>query len=163
MKYIMFTLVALFFIQNLSAQKSVPAVDVQTLEGERVNLSDYTGKGEFTILSFWATWCKPCKTELDAIYDIYPDWQEEFGVELVAVSIDDSRTMRKVIPMVEQKDWPYTILTDSNQNVQRALNFRSIPQTFLVNPEGQIIYSHNGYTPGSEYELEDKMREAQMK
>ncbi len=62
MKYIMFTLVSLFFIQNLSAQKSVPAVDVQTLEGERVNLSDYTGKGEFTILSFWATWCKPCKT-----------------------------------------------------------------------------------------------------
>jgi peroxiredoxin len=149
MKYIVFTLVALFLIKSLSAQKSVPSVDVQTLEGERVNLSDYAGKGDFTILSFWATWCKPCKTELDAIYDIYPDWQEEFGVELVAVSIDDSRTMRKVIPMVEQKDWPYTILTDSNQN--------------LVNPEGQIIYSHNGYTPGSEYELEDKMREAQMK
>jgi len=163
MKYLLIAFISFLGFQTLSAQKSVPAVDVQTLEGERVNLKDYTGQGNFTILSFWATWCKPCKTELDAIYDIYPDWQDEFGVELIAVSIDDSRTVRKVIPMVEQKNWPYTILTDSNQNVQRALNFRSIPQTFLVNPEGQIIYSHNGYSPGSEYELEDKMRAAQIK
>ncbi len=163
MKYLTLFFIAIITSLTLHAQKSVPAVDVQTLEGQKVNLTDYTGNGNFTILSFWATWCKPCKTELDAIYDIYPDWQEEFGVELIAVSIDDSRTVRKVIPMVEQKNWPYTILTDSNQNVQRALNFRSIPQTFLVNPEGQIIYSHNGYSPGSEYELEDKMRAEQTK
>lgn len=162
MKFLIPFLLIVFVTSMLSAQKSVPDVDVQDLEGKRVNLKEYTNQGHFTILSFWATWCKPCKTELDAIYEIYPDWQDEFGVELVAVSIDDSRTSRKVIPMVEQKNWPYTILTDSNQNVQRALNFRSIPQTFLVNKEGQIIYSHNGYTPGAEYELEDKMRAAMM-
>jgi peroxiredoxin len=144
------------------AQKSVPDVQVENLEGKKVNLQDYVGKGDLTILSFWATWCKPCKTELDAINAIYEEWQEKFGVELVAVSIDNTRTSRRVIPMVEQKGWPYTILTDTNQNVQRALNFRSIPQTFLVNGEGKIIYSHSGYTPGSEFELEDKMKEAQM-
>jgi peroxiredoxin len=144
------------------AQKSMPDVEVQDLEGKKVNLKDYVKEDKLTILSFWATWCKPCKSELDAINSLYEEWQSEYDVELVAVSIDDTRTSRKIIPMVAQKGWPYTILTDTNQNVQRALNFRTIPQTFLVDGNGKIIYSHSGYQPGAEYELEDKIKEARM-
>ena len=135
---------------------------MQNLEGKQVNLQDYVGKEKLTILSFWATWCKPCKDELDAISVVYDDWKEKYNIELVAVSIDDSRTQRRVIPMVEQKEWPYTFLTDANSNAKRALNFRVIPQTFLVNEEGNIIYSHTGYTPGAEFELEEKIKSATM-
>lgn len=144
------------------AQKSVPSVEVQNLEGKQVDLQEQLDKDKLTILSFWATWCKPCKDELDAVSELYAEWQKKYNVELVAVSIDDSRTQRRVIPMIEQKEWPYTFLVDPNSNAKRALNFRVIPQTFLVNGEGKIIYSHTGYTPGAEFELEEKIKKARM-
>ena len=155
-------LIVMFLASSLMAQKAVPEVEVQDLEGKQVTLTDYVGNDQLTVLSFWATWCKPCKDELDAISEVYTEWQKKYDVQLVAVSIDDARTQRRVIPMVEQKEWPYTILADPNSNAKRALNFRVIPQTFLVNEEGKIIYSHTGYTPGAEFELEEKIKAAKM-
>ena len=118
------------------------------------------GNGKITVISFWATWCSPCKRELDAIADIYPDWQEEFNVELLAITIDDARGVAKVPAMVASKGWEYTILSDSKQDLQRALNFQTVPQTFLLNEAGEIIYTHSGYSPGDEYELEDEIKKA---
>lgn len=161
---IRFLLLSLMISLSITSygQKSVPSVEVQNLEGKQVDLQDQLDKNKLTILSFWATWCKPCKDELDAVSAVYDDWQKKYNVELVAVSIDDSRTQRRVIPMIEQKEWPYTFLVDPNSNAKRALNFRVIPQTFLVDKDGKIIYSHTGYTPGAEFELEEKIKEARM-
>ncbi len=136
---------------------TVPSIDIKTLEGKTVNIKDYVGQGKITVMSFWATWCSPCKRELDAIADIYPDWQEEYGVELLAVTIDDARSMAKVPGLVETKGWEYTILADSKRELQKALNFQSVPQTFLIDAEGNIVYTHSGYNPGDEIELEDKI------
>lgn len=161
---IRFLLLSLMISLSITSygQKSVPSVEVQNLEGKQVDLQDQIDKDKLTILSFWATWCKPCKDELDAVSAVYDDWQKKYNVELVAVSIDDARTQRRVIPMIEQKEWPYTFLVDPNSNAKRALNFRVIPQTFLVDKDGKIIYSHTGYTPGAEFELEEKIKEARM-
>ena len=139
---------------------TLPSIDVKTLEGKTVNIQDYVGKGKVTVISFWATWCSPCKRELDAIADIYPDWQDDYDVELIAVTIDDARGVAKVPAMVTSKGWDYTVLSDSKQELQRALNFQTVPQTFLLNAEGEIIYSHSGYSPGDEFELEDKIKKA---
>lgn len=136
---------------------TVPSVDVKTLEGQTVNIQDYVGKGKITVMSFWATWCSPCKRELDAIADIYEDWQEEYDMELLAVTIDDARSMAKVPALVETKGWEYTILADSKRELQKALNFQTVPQTFLIDAEGNIVYTHSGYNPGDEIELEDKI------
>ena len=108
-------------------------------------------------MSFWATWCSPCKRELDAIADMYEDWQEDYDMELIAVTIDDSRSMAKVPALVETKGWEYTILSDSKRELQKALNFQTVPQTFLINASGEIVYTHSGYNPGDEIELEDKI------
>jgi len=137
-----------------------PSVDVKTLEGKIVNIQDYVGNGKLTVVSFWATWCSPCKRELDAISDLYPDWKEDYGVEFVAVTIDNARALAKVPAMVSSKGWEYTILSDSKQELQTALNFQTIPQTFLIDASGEILYSHNGYNPGDEFELEDKIKKA---
>lgn len=135
----------------------LPDVEVKTLDGKSVNIQDLVGNDKITVISFWATWCSPCKKELDAINEVYLDWQEEYNVELLAITIDDARSLAKVPAMVESKGWEYTVLSDAKQDLKRALNFQTVPQTFLINQEGEIVYSHNGYNPGDEFELEDKI------
>lgn len=138
--------------------KTMPSAEIKTLDGQKIDIHDFAENGKITVISFWATWCSPCKKELDAIADVYPDWQEEYDAELVAVTIDTQRALAKVKPMVESKGWEYTILSDPNQVLQNALNFTTIPQTFLLDQEGNIVYSHTGYVPGDEYDLEDKIK-----
>ncbi len=153
-----FAFVLLFCLtQTINAQKSLPDVAIKNLEGKTVNIQDYAKNGKITILSFWATWCSPCKKELDAISDVYEEWQEDYDVELIAITVDTRRALAKVKPMVETKGWEFEILSDVNQELQQALNFQVVPQTFVLDKEGNIVYDHSGYVPGDEFELEDKI------
>jgi cytochrome c biogenesis protein CcmG/thiol:disulfide interchange protein DsbE len=113
-------------------QKTLPSVEVKTLNGKTINIQEFANNEKITVLSFWATWCSPCKKELDAIADIYPDWQEEYDAELVAITIDTQRALAKVKPMVESKGWEYTILSDANQKLQQALNFEAAMSCLLL-------------------------------
>lgn len=144
---------------NTPANSDFPSIDIKTLDGKTVNTLDYIGKSKLTVVSFWASWCSPCKRELDAFTDFQEDWREK-GVEIVAITIDDARGLAKVPGIVASKNWEFQILADSKQDLQRQLNFQTIPQTFLVDSNGKIVYSHNGYNPGDEYELEDKIFES---
>ncbi len=148
-----------FFTITLSGQDVLPDVSIKTLDGESVNLQDYGSNDKITIISFWATWCSPCKKELDAIADMYEGWQEDYDVELLAITIDTQRALAKVPGMVESKGWEYTILSDANQELQKALNFQTVPYTLVVDKAGNVVYKHSGYLPGDEYELEDKLKE----
>jgi thiol-disulfide isomerase/thioredoxin len=146
------------FTGTLLGQQSVPSTIIKDLKGKSVDIASYVGQDRPTILTFWASWCAPCKKELDNIADLYPDWQEEFEVDLVAVTIDASQDISKARSMVASKAWDYTILSDPNQSLLRALNFQTIPQTFLVNKKGEIVYAHSGYLDGDEYELEEELK-----
>jgi cytochrome c biogenesis protein CcmG, thiol:disulfide interchange protein DsbE len=156
---------ALFLIsaQWAHSQKTLPSVEVKTLDGQTIDIQEYGKNGKITVISFWATWCSPCKKELDAIAGLYEDWQEEYDMELVAITIDTQRALAKVKPMVESSGWPYIILSDVNQQLRNALNFQTIPQTFLLDKDGQIVYAHSGYVPGDEYELENKIKDLATK
>ncbi|MDN3492945.1 TlpA family protein disulfide reductase [Winogradskyella bathintestinalis] len=140
------------------AQNELPNLDVTTIDGKTVALQDATNKDGITIISLWATWCVPCIKELDAINDIYDEWQDETNVELLAISVDDSRTVRRVKSMVNGKGWEYTVLLDTNNDLKRALNASSIPLTILVK-DNKIVYEHSGYSPGAELELFEKIKE----
>jgi cytochrome c biogenesis protein CcmG/thiol:disulfide interchange protein DsbE len=141
------------------ATRQLPNLTIADLQGKPVNILEYTKKNTLTVLSFWATWCSPCKRELDAIADLYPEWQEKLGVELVAITIDNARALSQVKPIIEEKSWEYVFLVDSKQELQQALGFQAIPQTFIVDSEGTILYQHEGYNPGDELELEKKLTE----
>lgn len=162
-KTILISLLTLFFTIALNAQKTLPSVDLKTLEGETVNITDYATNGKISVLSFWATWCTPCKKELDALMDFYPEWKEDFDVDFVAITVDDARGLPKVPAIVKQKGWEYDILSDAKQDLQNALSFRTIPQMYIVDEKGEIVYSHSAYVPGFEYELDDKIRELATK
>jgi len=154
------TFILFFMLTSVTVfgQRTLPEVQVRTLEGQSVNITEHAKDGKITFITFWATWCVPCRRELDALTDIYDEWKDEFDLEIVAISIDDSRAVARVRPMVEQNGWPFTIYTDTNQELQKALNFQTIPQSFLLDQNGKIVYSHTGYVPGDEYELEEKIR-----
>ena len=139
--------------------RTLPEVYVKTLDGQRVNIQNYGNNDKITVMSFWATWCAPCKRELDALMEFYPDWQESYNAEILAITIDNARALAKVKPLVVHKGWPYEILSDPNQELQQALNFQAIPQTFVLNREGEIVYEHTGYKPGDEYDLDDLIKE----
>lgn len=157
MKKIIF-LFALSFTLISFGQEELPTIDLETIDGNKTNSSKEVTKNDLTIVSLWATWCVPCIKELDAISDIYDEWQDETGVELIAISVDDSRTVKRVKPLINGKGWDYEILLDTNNDFKRAVGAATVPLTLLIKGN-KIVYRHSGYTPGAEYELYEKVLE----
>ena len=150
--------ILLLGIQNAAAQKRLPEITVQDVNGAKVNIADYGRNNKITVISFWAIWCTPCKKELNNIKELYANWQEEYGVELIALSIDDARNSAKVKSYANGQAWDYIILLDKNQELKRSLNFQTIPYTLLINQAGEIVYQHSSYVEGDEYILEDEIK-----
>lgn len=144
--------------QNQS-QKKLPSVQVTDIKGKTIDVSTLSNNGKPFVLCFWATWCSPCIKELNNIADLYEDWEKKTGVKIYAVSVDDSRTSAKVPAFVEGKLWPFDILLDKNQDLMRAMNFTMPPFTALINGKGEIVWTHNSYVEGDEYELQEKIEE----
>jgi len=155
--YTVMVMVASLFAGNAYAQ--MPAVTLKTIDGKTVRTDSLSNNGKPMIIDFFATWCKPCNRELDAIAEVYEEWQEETGVKLVAISIDQAQNIHKVAPLVSENDWPWeTVLLDPNGELKRALGIQMIPYTLILDGKGKIIYKHNGYTDGAEEELIEVIR-----
>ncbi|EDP71503.1 hypothetical protein FBALC1_03427 [Flavobacteriales bacterium ALC-1] len=143
---------------TFSNAQELPNITLKDTQGKSVSIQELSNSDDIKVFSFWATWCVPCINELDAISEVYEDWQDETNVEIIAVSTDDSRTKKRVIPMVNGKGWEYQILIDDNQELKRALNITILPYVIVVK-NGRIIYQHSGYTPGGEDDLYDIIKE----
>lgn len=163
MKKFLVTLAAVLFACGLFAQnvKTLPEnVNIQTLDGRTVQTTIIQNDGKPIIISFWATWCKPCNRELNTIKEVYEEWQEETGVKLVAVSIDDSKSAARVKPHVDGSGWDYEVYLDQNQEFKRAMNVVNVPHTFVLNGKGEIIWEHTSFVEGSEEELFEIVKKA---
>ncbi|PID69764.1 MAG: thiol:disulfide interchange protein [Flavobacteriales bacterium] len=147
---------------NGFAQTQVPNATLTALNGKSVKLNHEINKDKVTIISFWATWCIPCINELNAISEVYEQWQKDANVELIAVSIDDARTQKRVKPLVNGKGWKYKVFIDKNQELKRMLNISSVPYLIVVK-NGKIIYNHSGYSAGSENELYEVIKNTEHK
>ena len=154
---ILLTILLLSYGVTFSQERSLPNIEVKTLKGNSFNIQDLDNEGNPMVISFWATWCKPCKKELNAIAEVYDDWQDETGVKLIAISIDDTRSMSKVAPYVNSSDWEYDVYLDSNSDLKRAMGVSTVPHTFLINGEGNIVWHHKGYIDGDEEELYEQI------
>lgn len=152
-----FTLVLFAAAHKVSAQ--LPAVTLKTMDGKTVSTDTLRNNGKPFIVDFFATWCKPCNRELDAVSEVYQDWQDETGVRIFAVSIDQGQNINKVKPLVDSHNWDYDVLLDPNGDFKRALGVQMIPYVLICDGKGNIVYKHNGYADGDEEVLIAKVRE----
>lgn len=144
--------------KDSSNLQKLPDVVVKNIEGENVNLADYGTNGKITVISFWATWCKPCIKELQNMNELLEEWEAEYNMELVAISVDDARNVPRVRPFATGQGWDFDILLDPNGEIQRLLNITNPPVTILIDQDGNIVDVHTGYLEGDEYELEEKIK-----
>jgi len=158
MKKFVLSLLVFLFSMGLAQAQNAPSIKVLDLNRNSVAFDSLVKKGQITVVSFWATWCGPCIKELQAIDDNkYEDWQTRFGVELIAVSIDDARNSVKVKPFVTSRGWEYTVVLDQNSELFRELGGVNPPTLFIYDSNGNLAYSHQGYVPGSEEDIEEEL------
>lgn len=136
----------------------LPSVQLRDINGNNVNTATIGTEGKPVIVSFWATWCKPCKRELKAIHEVYPDWQDETGVSLIAVSIDEAQNVAKVKPLVDGMGWEYDVLLDPNGEFKRQMGVTDVPHAFIIDGKGNIVWNHKGYVDGGEEEMIEVLR-----
>jgi cytochrome c biogenesis protein CcmG, thiol:disulfide interchange protein DsbE len=158
MKNLILAFVLVFALTQVNAQENtkdygkIPSVDIKTMDGKAFNTAGISNNEKPVIITFWATWCKPCLKEHEAINEVYEDWVAETGVKMYAVSIDNARSSKSVMPLVNGKGWTFDVLLDENGDFKRALNVNIPPHTFIADGKGQIMWQHVGYLEGDEAE-----------
>ncbi len=146
-----------------SASAALPSAQLKDLNGKPVDTATLSNDGKPFVISFFATWCKPCLRELKAINEVYGDWQDETGMKLVAVSIDEAQNASKVKPLVDAEGFEYEVLLDPNSDFARAMGVNNVPHVFIIDGNGNIAEQKVGYQDGSEGHLIEKIRELQGK
>ena len=144
---------------STAAFAQLPEVKLKDLKGQVVSADTLRNDGKPFVISFFATWCKPCNRELSAIAEVYEEWQEETGMKIFAISVDQAQQVNKVKPLVDANEWEYDILLDTNSDMLRALGIQMIPHLLICDGNGKIVESHSGYTEGSEEHIIEKIRE----
>ena len=155
----LFAVMAIIICSALGADAQLPSTQLKDLSGKPVDTATLSNDGKPFIISFFAPWCKPCNRELKAIHELYPEWQEETGVRVIAISIDEAQNAQKVKPMVDAAGWEYQVLLDPNSDFRRAMGVNLIPHVFVIDGEGKVAESRSGYTDGGELHLIEKVRE----
>ena len=150
-------LLGILAIASITINAQLPNVKLQDINGNTVQTGEISNDGNPIIISFWATWCKPCIRELKAIHEVYPDWQDETGVKMIIVSIDQAQDANRVKPMVDGFGWEYEVLLDPNGDFKRAMNVQNVPHVFVLDGKGKIVYNHTGYVDGGEQDIRESL------
>jgi len=129
---------------------------IENIDGKETNINELS-MNKVVIINFWATWCEPCLKELNAFNKNLNLIEQELNSKLISVSIDDSRTVSRIRPMVHGNSWGFEVFPDTNQNIKRSLNIIDIPHTLLIY-QNKIVYESTGYLIGDEEILFDKIR-----
>lgn len=133
------------------SQKTIANVEIRKLDNSSVMSGDLIEEGRPTLIVFWATWCSHTKDGLTSINDDYlEDWISDFDLNLLAISVDDSRNLAKVKPFADGQGWEFEVFTDVNSDFKRAMNVNNAPHFMLFDSNGMLVWQHNSFTYGDE-------------
>lgn len=124
---------------------------LRDVNGQEVSLEQY--KGQVVVLSFWATWCGPCKQEMPHLNKMYTELKDK-GFVVLSISSDDARTASQVKPFIARMGYAFPVLLDKESKVTGTYNpTKTLPYTVVIGRDGQIASRHSGYNPGNEVDL----------
>jgi peroxiredoxin len=157
---LLFLLPIFIFAQSESANNEgskAPNFVLENIDGDLVELNEELGEGPI-LLSFWATWCKPCVEEMGHFQKIYDELKDD-GLKMFAVSTDAEKTVSKVKPFIQSKGFSFDVLLDTNSEVARQYFVRNVPFTVIIDKDGNIVFSHLGYKRGDELKVKEILQE----
>lgn len=147
------TLFAALMISSSAMAADASAFSLRDINGKQVSLADY--KDQVVLMSFWATWCGPCKEEMPHLQKLYEAKKDE-GFVVLSISTDDARSASKVKPWIKKNQYTFPVLLDKESKVIAQYNpSKTLPFTVIVDQKGAIVKVHSGYNPGDEKELEE--------
>lgn len=151
---------AAILMGTMASFAAIPSVMLKDMDGRSIDTAELYNDGNPIVISFWASWCKPCIRELNAIKEVYDDWQDETGVKVIAVSIDQAQDAQKVKPIVSRMGWDYDVLLDPNSEFKRQMGVSDPPHVFVIDGNGNVVWNHQGYVEGSEDEILEAVKKA---
>ena len=152
-----YIIITSFFLGSGIFDKTLPVANLVDIEGNDLEINAYTSNGKIQLVSLWATWCGPCRMELDALNKVYPEWKEKYDVEIVAITLDNKRAVGRAKKMFADKEWPFTFFHDAKGELSSKLGIRGIPYSMIIDGEGNIVSTSEGYYPGYEKDIEAKL------
>lgn len=157
MKNVCILLLICFVTVGIAQENTPPDFILPDLEGNNYQLSKNYGEGPI-LINFWATWCIPCKAEMKKLKKLYKKYKDD-GLQILSISIDDPKTVSKVRTDVRSNRYPFTILLDTNSEIFQLYKGTYPPLSIIIDKDGQVAFSHNGYRKGDEKILDKKIQE----
>ena len=137
-------------------QGNVPGYKLKTLEGKRISLRDY--RGSPLLINFWATWCVPCRKEFPIIKEIQNKFGKD-GLVILAVNVDDTRSISGVKSFVSAHSLDFIIPLDPNRKLFNNFRGSSLPLTLLIDASGNVVRTYSGFLGVWEEELDQQLTE----
>jgi peroxiredoxin len=150
-------LILAFAVVAAMADKA-PVFSLQDTQGNKVKLGDVLAKKGCVLIDFWELSCFSCKQALPKYQQIYNKYKDQ-GLEILAISVDSVRTVSNVAPYAAGIGVTFPVLLDTNNDVFRSYHVEIMPTCFLLDCSGEIRFTHTGYKPGDEKEIEDNIVE----
>jgi peroxiredoxin len=130
---------------------------LQDVDGKTVRLDSLVKKGP-VLMSYWALWCKMCIKELDAMKQYFSEL-ESLQCSYLAISQDKSRSVPEVKPFAASHKWKYQVVLDPDNKMRNLYKVQVMPSLFIIDQNQKIIFTHQGYKPGDEKKIIEKVRQ----
>jgi peroxiredoxin len=122
----------------------VPIFQVVDIMGEEFDLQEHIGK-DVVFISFWATWCEPCKTEMPLLQRLHEDYGEK-GLKILSVSLDGPESVARVEPYIQTQGYTFQVVIDSDTSIAQAINPRAVaPFTMMIGRDGLVAKTIEGF------------------
>ncbi len=140
------------------------SVELKTAERETISSAKVFSKGKRpVVLVFWMTTCVPCQYELRALNEKYEEWKKLADFDLYAISMDFPRREESVYRKIASANWPWETYYDYNRAFANVMpgGLNGLPQTFLIDKNGEVVFHQRKYRMGQEEDLFNKVIDLQ--